>query len=325
MNSPKEYAIGIDLGGTNVRVGAVTPQGELLASKSTLINASQSPKVGLEKILSLITEVRGQIAEIPLIAIGVGSTGPIDRERGLIQNPYTLPTWSDVDILSPLSQRFNVPAILENDADAAGLGEAWVGAGKDYKSLVQVTVGTGIGVAFIQNGQIFRGKNGLHPEGGHIILDLNGPIDYCGAHGCWEILASGPAMEHLAQKISAKQGGLMLQMCNNELDKLNGQMIVKAARMGDPAAISVISQMGRYHGLGIVNIMLMYLPNCIVLGGGVMEEFDLFLPQINSVLAQHNIMVPATEIKILPSQLRGQAGIFGAANAALSFLKEKSL
>ena len=322
MIPPKGYAIGIDLGGTNVRVGAVTPQGRLLAAKSTLINASQSPKVGLEKILSLITTVRGQMTEDPLIAIGVGSTGPIDRERGLIQNPYTLPTWSDVDILSFLSQRLNVPSILENDADAAALGEAWVGAGKGYKNIVQVTVGTGIGVGFIQNGQIFRGKNGIHPEGGHMILDLNGPIDYCGAHGCWEILASGPAMERLAQKIGAKQGGVMLQMCNNELETLNGQMIVKAARMGDPAAISVITQMGQYHGIGIVNLLLTYLPDCIVLGGGVMKEFDLFLPQINLVLAQHNIMVPATEIKILSSQLGGQAGIFGAAYAALSLLKE---
>jgi len=325
MIAQEGYAIGIDLGGTNVRVGAVSPQGHLLVVQSAPIEATLGPKVGVEKIITLVEAIQNQVKTGGLLSIGIGSTGPVDRIRGRIQNPYTLPTWDDVDILSPLVQRFDVPATLENDADAAALGEAWVGSGCGYKSMVQVTVGTGIGVGFIQDGKVYRGKNGLHPEGGHMILDLNGPEDYCGAHGCWEVLASGPAMEHYARKVCAEQGGLMLQMCGGDLQTLNGWMIVKAARLGDPTALTVIAQMGRYHGLGIVNLLLTYLPDCIVLGGGVMREYDLFLPHIRSVLCQHNKVTPAAEIEILPSRLGGQAGVLGAAYAALFFVEENTL
>jgi glucokinase len=325
MSATGEYVIGIDIGGTNVRVGAVDRQGQLLAVQSAPIEATQGPKIGVEKIIGLITLVQNQVISGRMIAIGVGATGPVDRELGAIQNPYTLPTWENVDILSPLTQRFGVPAALENDADVAALGEAWVGAGRGYKRMVEVTVGTGIGVAYIQDGKVYRGKNGLHPEGGHMVLDLNGPEDYCGARGCWEILASGPAMERYGREICAQQGGLMAQLCGRDLSALNGQLIIKAARSGDPAALAVIAQMGKYHGLGMVNLSLTYLPDCIVLGGGVMREYDLFLPQIHAVMLQHSIMTPAVEIEILPSQLGGQAGVLGAAYAALFVVEENPL
>jgi len=325
MIAQEGYAIGIDLGGTNVRVGAVSPQGHLLAVQSAPIEAPLGPKVGVDKIITLIEAIQNQVKTGRLLSIGIGSTGPVNRIQGRIHNPYTLPTWDDVDILSPLVQRFDVPATLENDADAAALGEAWVGAGRNCKSLAMVTVGTGIGVGFVQDRKIYRGKDGLHPEAGHMILDPNGPEDYCGAHGCWEVMASGPAMERYARKLCAEQGGLMLQMCGGDLQKLNGQMIVKAARLGDPTALTVIAQTGRYHGLGIVNLLLTYLPDCIVLGGGVMHEYDLFLPHIRSVLRQHNKVIPAAEIEILPSHLGGEAGVLGAAYAALSSVGENTL
>ncbi|MGB9897919.1 ROK family protein, partial [Thermanaerothrix sp.] len=124
--------VGIDLGGTNVRVGAVNLQGDVLAWAEAPIEASRGPQVGLARIGALIEQVLGTVGMVMPLAIGMGATGPIDRQRGSIQNPYTLPTWEDVPVVQLLQERFGVPVALENDADAAALGEAWVGAGRDH-------------------------------------------------------------------------------------------------------------------------------------------------------------------------------------------------
>ena len=159
MNLKPGVLIGIDLGGTNVRAGAVTSDGQLLAWKDAPIEAARGPKSGLQTITRLVDEVISLVNH-PVLALGVGSTGPLDRQRGCIQNPYTLPGWEDVDIISPLRGRFGVPVSLENDADAAALGESWAGAGRGVKRMFMVTIGTGVGTSLILDGQIYRGLDG---------------------------------------------------------------------------------------------------------------------------------------------------------------------
>jgi glucokinase len=142
--------IGIDLGGTNVRAGVVTLDGQMKKWRDIPIEARLGPEAGLGRIIRLIEQV-SEDAGINPVAIGIGATGPVDRLRGVIQNPYTLPTWDDVDITGPLRDHFGIPVVLENDADAAALGEAWIGAGCGQPRMLMITVGTGIGTAFIQH------------------------------------------------------------------------------------------------------------------------------------------------------------------------------
>jgi glucokinase len=315
-----EIAIGIDLGGTNVRAGAVTPAGDLLCWESTPIRAADGPAAGIERILALVDNV---VRTLPgpashLVGIGVGSTGPLDRERGAIQNPYTLPGWSDVDILTPLRERFHAPAVLENDADSAALGEAWVGAGCGMQRLAAVTVGTGIGFAFILDGQIYRGMDGVHPEGGHMLIDPAGPECYCGARGCMEILVSGPAIGRFASRAAAEKGGEMLALAGGDPARVDARVMVRAARRGDPVAAGLVAQVAHYLGIGLLNIMLLYLPDGIVLSGGVMEEYDLFAPGVQAVIDRQQGMIPAGRVRILQSGLNGQSGVFGAARAVLN-------
>ena len=194
--------------------------GELVARQECPIEARQGPQAGVEKIAGLITRVADE-AGGRLQAIGIGSTGPVDRDLGAIQNPYTLPTWENVNIVKLLRERFHVPVTIENDADAAALGESWMGAGRGLSRLCMVTIGTGVGTAFIYDGSIYRGVGGAHCEGGHMILDPSGPECYCGAKGCWESLASGTAIGAYAREQAASHPTLMMELAGGDPERID--------------------------------------------------------------------------------------------------------
>ena len=320
-----ETVIGIDLGGTNVRAALINADGEYLGGKSVEIEASKGPAFGLEKIRSLVSEVKAESTG-PVRAIGIGSTGPLDREKGAIQNPYTLPGWEDVSIVKFLQGHFQVPVTLENDADAAALGEAWMGAGQGADCLFMVTVGTGVGTAMIQKNHIYRGVNGAHPEGGHILIDPSGPECYCGARGCLESLVSGPAIADLARRTAAgKTMGFLQETCKGELEILTAAHVFEGARAGDVTCKELVKTISNWLGLGLVSIMMLNLPDVIILGGGVMHSFDLMEPYINQIIQKHDIIIPASKVRLSLAGLGQQAGIFGAARAAILHLSEGNL
>ncbi len=319
--SRTEFVVGIDLGGTNVRAAVVSQQGEIKAWAQAPIEAGRGAEQGIQRIQNLIRHVMQQ-AEIEQIAgIGFGSTGPLDREKGFIQNPYTLPGWENVDVRTPLSQAFEAPLVMENDADAAALGEAWLGSGKGASRFALVTVGTGVGSGFIVDGVIYRGMGGEHPEAGHQVLDPHGPACYCGARGCLESLASGPAIaEHAHRAIPQNPDSALALFAQTGLT-IQATHVVEAARQGDPLAQKIIREAATYLALGLVNCILFYLPECIALGGGVMKNYDLFLPHIQRVLSQHDIVVPARRVRLAPASLGNKAGVLGAARAIWQEIK----
>ena len=316
--------VGVDLGGTFVRVGVLdVGQVRFLAFNRAPIEANRGPQVGVETIINIIEKTIAESGRGQIDGIGMGATGPVDRLRGLIQNPYTLPGWENVDILKPLGDRFGVPVILENDADTAALGEYWNGAGRNVSRLYAITVGTGIGTAFILNGEIYRGLNGAHPDGGHQILDPAGPQCYCGARGCWESLASGSAIARFAQEqISANTSSLLYSLAGGDSNQIDAKMVAEAAQQGDPLAVTVIEKAAHYFSLGLVNVITLFVPEMIVLSGGVMKSSHIFMPAIGKALAAHDVMVPAKQVRILPAQLGYIAGCVGAAYAILQKLKE---
>lgn len=304
--------VGIDLGGTIVRAGAFDSQGKMLVVRETPIEAARGPELGLRKIQGLIEAVLEESEPKHLLGIGVGSTGPIDRVHGTINNPFTLPTWENVPIIQWLEDAFHVPVTLENDADVAALGEYWQGAGRNARRLYAVTVGTGIGTSFILDGEIFRGLDGAHPEGGHMLLDPTGPLCYCEARGCWESLCAGPAIERQAREADLT-GSQLLQFSNGNLEKIDGRMIFDAARNGDAIALKIVERVSHYFSQGILNIATLFAPEVIVLSGGVMRSIDFFLPHLQQTLRTCSKMVPADRIQVLPAQLGYYAGLYGSA------------
>jgi len=330
--TPQPIVVGVDLGGTLVRVGALDTRGRLLHYVEAPIEARRGPQEGLALIEDLIqtaldlavSQAAKPAEDLELAGIGIGATGPIDRSQGAIQNPYTLPTWEDVDILTPLQSRFGVPATLENDADAAALGEYWQGAGQGIQHLAVVTVGTGIGTAFVYRGELYRGLGEVHPEGGHQVIDPQGPPCYCGARGCWESLASGTAIGRRAQDLLASRGegsGSLLWKLSQEAQKdVDARMVAQAAQAGDPLARQVIEEAGQALGLGLVNLIAFFVPEVILLGGGVMKSYPLFQPVVEAVIARHNVVVPARQVELRLVRLGRQAGVIGAGYAMLQLL-----
>ena len=323
MNPKLGLLIGIDLGGTNIRAGAVTDDGQLLNWKDAPIEAARGPEAGLQSITCLVDEVIAQAGQ-PVLALGVGSTGPLDRQRGCIQNPYTLPGWEDVDIVTPLRERFGVPVALENDADAAALGEAWAGSGRGVKRVVMLTIGTGVGYSLILDGEIYRGIGGEHPEGGHIPIDPSGPECYCGAHGCLESLVSGPAIARLAEESGLASESEFLRTYPAELKSIDAAMIFTGARQGDTHCQRLVDKVADYIALGLASIMMLILPDSIVLTGGVLKSFDLLEERIQASLARHDVIIPARQVKIQLAELGQKAGLFGAARAAQLLVMESN-
>jgi glucokinase len=258
---------------------------------------SKVASTGLSLIEHLIQATVDSVNASSLLGIGIGATGPVDAVRGIINNPYTLEGWSNVPIVERLNKTFNVRVRLENDADAAALGEYWQGPGRNAKRLYAVTVGTGVGTSLIVDGEIYRGVDGSHPEGGHQLIDPNGPECYCGHRGCWESLISGSAISNQAR------------------DTLNmdASSISEAARAGNPEALAIMQKAARDFSLGIVNIISLFVPDVLVLSGGVMKSADLFLPTLEHTLKTPNPMVPFDRVHILPAQLGYYAGLYGGA------------
>jgi glucokinase len=279
--------LGIDIGGTNARIAAVGDRGALLASRRV-------PTRGAGETLGALLELAETVLDGPPRAVGIGITGPVDAASGVVDNPHTLVGWPPTDVAAPFRERFGVPVAVDNDANAAALGEWWRGAGRGALRLAAITLGTGIGVGLLVGGRVQRGADGRHGEIGHHVLDPAGPECYCGARGCWESLAAGPALAHRA----------------------GGRDVARGVREGDPVALQAVAETARWIGLGLVNVGAFFMPDVVVLAGGVAEHFALMRPVIDEVLARHHRLVP-TGFEVRQAETGDDAGAFGAAYAAL--------
>ncbi len=307
-----KVVIGIDLGGTVLRAGAFDAHGKMRVVRETPIEAARGPEPGLRKMQGLVEQVWAESGAKGLVGIGIGATGPVDPVRGIINNPFTLPTWENVEVIAWMEKAFHVPVTLENDADVAALGEYWQGAGQSTKRLYAVTVGTGVGTALILDGEIYRGLDGAHPEGGHMLLDPSGPLCYCKRRGCWESLCSGPAIEQQARE-GDLAGSRLLAMASGERENIEARLVFDAARTGDPVALTIVNSFTNYFIRGILNVCILFVPDGIVLSGGVMRSADLFLPNVKQALQGYTEMVPAHRVRLTPAKLGYYAGLYGAA------------
>ena len=304
--------IGIDIGGTNTRLAMVSASGEILDQRAVPTNSDRGSEFAIAQLSQLIETIATESASA-LSGIGVAVTGPVDHRTGVVDNPYTLKGWGPTDLITPLAQRFGVPVRIENDANAAALGERWCGAGASAARLAVITIGTGIGVGLAVDGQVQRDEHGRHGEAGHHILDPHGPRCYCGARGCWEVLAAGPALVRLArEQLRAEYG--------EETSLEHGQIadaVISAALAGRPRETQVVEEIAGWIGRGLVNTIAFFGPGTIVIGGGVGARcFPLISPTINAVLEQHRAMIP-TDVQVLPAATGDDAGVLGAAFAAL--------
>ena len=320
MTTIPSYVIGLDIGGTSMVAGVIASQNaQILSRRSVPTDSGRGRDDGLRRISQLINQViqEAAVAREQVGGIGIGSTGPVDPLKGLIQNPYTLPGWDDLPIVAHLTADFKLPVCLIGDCQAAVLGEQWAGAGQGAKHVLYITVGTGIGGGLIVNGRLHRGVGFVASEVGHQVIDLNGPDCYCGAKGCWEMLAAGPAIARRAAE-GVPADSLLLTLANHDREKISARLVAQAAEQGDPFAIDMQNQTAFYLAVGLANLLNIVAPEVAILGGGVLGSWPVFEPIILKTVRHRAAMVPIDQIRIVPALLGLNAGITGAGRAILA-------
>jgi glucokinase len=298
--------IGVDLGGTNLRTALLTPEGAVLDRHREATEASEGHKRVIERLVRSITRQR-ESAEghgLEVIAVGVGAPGVIQAAQGIVVKSPNFPDWNNLPLRQHLEQAVGLPVHIENDANAAALGEQWRGAGQGINSMILMTLGTGVGGGIILDGRIWEGADGMAGEIGHMTILPDGRPCGCGNHGCLEMYASarGIVMSYQERRSGAT---------------VTADQVYHEARNGDGAAVEVMAEMGRYLGIGMASLINIFNPEMIVVGGGVKDAWPLFIDAARQEVLKRAFTYPAERTRIVPSALGDDAGMMGAAAAAL--------
>jgi len=308
--------IGIDVGGTKIAVGLVTPDGKLEAAARRESPATDSSAI-VESIADLVEELRdtagGEVA-----GVGVAAAGFVDRDRSTVLFAPNL-AWRNEPIRADLESRLHLSVVIENDANAAAWGEFRFGAGADVDDLLLITVGTGIGGGVVIDGELMRGGFGIGAEVGHLRVVPEGRLCGCGNHGCWEQYGSGNALVKSTrlEATSSLLAASVLERAGGDVQKIDGPMISQAAAAGDPFAVNQVQELGGWLGAGIASLAAVLDPTVVVIGGGVSDAGDLLLQPIREAFGRlltgrgHR---PMAEIR--QASLGNKAGMLGAADLA---------
>lgn len=313
------YAIGIDLGGTSIKIGLVNKKGEISDTIETpTLAESNSIDTIFKNLVLAVRELIARNSGKEIRAIGIGSPGAISPEEGrIVTGIANIPILTGYPLAVEIQREMGIPSYIDNDANNAGRGEFLFGAGKGMKDFLMITIGTGIGGAVFVNGELYGGANNYAGEVGHMLIVDNGKYCTCGNFGCWEAYGSATAMITQAKAIVAR--GYDTKLKKYYPDKLNAKSIVEEAQKGDEAAMEIIVETGKYVGIGIANLINIMNPEAVIIGGGVSLAGDILLSEIK-YYAKVNTLPRAWEaVKIVLAKLGNKAGILGS--AALAFMR----
>lgn len=313
------YYIGVDLGGTKILTAVADKKGKILARKKLPTEASKGTETiikNINKTIKFVMEAEN-LKKSNICRIAVGSPGPLDTSEGIIYENSNLP-WKDVPIVRLLEEKTGLPVVLENDANAAALGEKWFGAGKNVSDLIYITVSTGIGGGIIINQKIYHGFNDGAGEIGHITLEPDGPLCGCGNHGCFEALASGTAIARMGKEaLKEDQPTLLKELSDNNPEKVDALLIEKAAKKGDQVANNIYKKAGNYLGIGIANLINIINPEMIIMGGGIINAEELFWDKMVETLQERSVDPLGEKVKICKVKLGADTGVQGAIAVAM--------
>jgi glucokinase len=331
MTGSEVLFLGVDIGGTKVAAGLVDASGTIICKSRTPMNANGTAEEGLASVLTAMRDAmrQGQSARLgfKLGGVGICSPGPLDPRTGVVINPPNLPCWRNFPLAARVSAEFGVPALVENDANAAALAESIWGAGSGYKTVFYATLGTGIGTGLVMDGRIYNGRTGSATEGGHVTIDWRGPKCGCGKHGCIEALASGPAIAIRARaKVAAdpKRGAPLLTAGLDKLEKIQAEQVAILWRAGDPLAREILVETMDYLVVWLGNIIDLLEPDVIVIGGGIGQLASEWFDCIRAKLPAWIIIKRGAEIPIVLARYVADSGIAGAAALCLASQQTKA-
>ena len=310
------YKLGIDLGGTNIVAGVVDENYKILATgkvKTNLPRPAEEIVDDMVKAANIAIEAAGlKISDID--SMGVGSPGAIDPVNGVVCYANNLGFYN-VPMAKMLKERTGVDFYIENDANAAAFGEYIAGAGRGTNNFIAITLGTGVGGGVIIDGKIYAGSNYAGAELGHTVIAMDGEMCSCGRQGCWEAYASATALIRQTKQAMIKYpNSVMWELCENDINNVSGRTAFDAMRKGDDAGKMVVKKYVEFVAVGISNIINIFQPDVLCIGGGISKEGDNLIKPIKAFLEGENYArnIPKNaEIKI--AELGNDAGIIGAA------------
>ena len=318
-----EYALVADVGGTRTRVALVDATGAIVVRHS----AETLAREGREAVMNRLAEALEHVASerrTEIKGVGLSLASPVEPGTGVMYNPPNLgPEWHLFTPIPILRERLSLPVYAENDATLGALGEHAFGAGRGCDNMVYMTVSTGIGGGVIIGGNLYTGTNGFGGEIGHMTIDQNGPLDNCGNVGCLEALASGTALARMAQeRIGAGESSVMLGFAGGDIKAVDARIVVQAAQQDDALAQSLMQEVGRSLASGIITLMHIFDPQLIVMGGGLGQNLDMFMPTIEPEVKSRAMAHFQGTVPVAKSQLGDDVSLLGA--AALVFKEDQA-
>ena len=314
------YIVGVDLGGTSINVGVVPFDGsKVLAMRSSPTGAEKGPKHVVDRIIVMIREAMADAAaeaDIPedgFIGIGLGSPGPLDRSTGTVIETPNL-GWRNFPLRDLVSNAIGLPAELDNDANAATIGEWWAGAARGCDNVIGVTLGTGIGGGIVLDGQIFHGASDAAGEIGHMSIDSTGRKCKCGNYGCLEAYASGPAIAARAvEGLLTGEESLLPSLVDGDISRITAETVYEGIVAGDAFAKEVMRDTAKFLGSGIANLINILNPEIVVISGGVTRAGDQLLEPLRNEVRRRAFRPAFENCRIVTSELGSKAGVIGAA------------
>lgn len=303
------YSIGIDLGGTNLRIALVSEEGKVI--KKIRVPSG-------DKVVASLSDSIAQIINDKVVGIGIGVAGLIDRDKGVVLRSPNLPAIEGVEITETLKERFQVPIMIENDANVAALGEKWLGAGKEFRDFVLLTLGTGIGGGVIYNERLLN----ISAEMGHMVILAGGTKCSCGNLGCLETYASARAiLTNVIKSLEEGSESSLRKLYEGNFYKLSAEDVYNMAIDGDNLSRDVLREAGRYLGIGISNVVNIFSPEAVILAGGLAGAWNIYVQEAIREASRRCLKELFDNTRILPSTLKDDAGILGA--ACLAFTCQK--
>ena len=314
------WIVGVDIGGTNIVVGLIPIEGgEPVGLRTLPTQAARGSEFVVEHVAKMVEEaIAATLGEhggtrADVAGVGIGSPGPLNRERGVVINTPNL-GWTNLPLRDLVSHAVDLPATLDNDANCATLGEWWLGAGREVQSLIGLTLGTGIGGGIVLDGEIVHGASDAAGEIGHMTIEFTGRKCKCGNYGCLEAYCSGPNIAARAREgIEAGYESVLSRLVEGELDRITAATVYEAVVHGDTYANEVMVETAKILGAGVANLINIFNPNAVVIAGGVTRAGDhLFVP-LRAEVRRRAFRSAYDACRILPAALPETAGVIGAA------------
>jgi glucokinase len=317
-SSSDRVFLGVDIGGTKVALGLVDAGGKILTQSRRPMIANGTAEMGLQAVVDAIDSMTAQAvaAGKQVQAIGICAPGPLDPVAGVILNPPNVTCWRNFPLAARIADKYTLPVKVDNDANAAALAETRWGAAQGYRHVFYTTVGTGIGTGIVLDGKIYHGNTGSAGEGGHVSIDYNGPVCGCGKRGCIEALAAGTAIGLRARaKLADLQSphSTLLDLAGGDLARVTSEMVGKAYEAGDPLAREVLEDTVKMLSAWLGNIVDLFDPDVLVMGGGVAGMLRPFFGAIKNYLPTWCVNPHVGKIPLLMAHYGADAGIAGGA------------